>query len=75
LCCGFAGFHVQLTHAETVAHADERTEATKLLASTKTDQIAAIKANIKLVGEGVAELMTLPQQASGRTATRKGGFQ
>mmetsp|Transcript_15196 Transcript_15196/g.32755 ORF Transcript_15196/g.32755 Transcript_15196/m.32755 type:complete len:157 (-) Transcript_15196:634-1104(-) len=60
------GFHVQLTPAETAKHAEERMKAIEVLAAKQSDQIAAIKANIKLVGEGVRELMCLPQAPSGK---------
>jgi len=60
------GFHVQLTPAETAKHAETRMREMETLAERQANQIAAIKANIKLVGEGVRELMCLPQDPAAK---------
>eukprot|EP00238_Polyblepharides_amylifera_P007343 CAMPEP_0196586248 /NCGR_PEP_ID=MMETSP1081-20130531/53643_1 /TAXON_ID=36882 /ORGANISM="Pyramimonas amylifera, Strain CCMP720" /LENGTH=158 /DNA_ID=CAMNT_0041908063 /DNA_START=14 /DNA_END=490 /DNA_ORIENTATION=- len=65
------GFHVEFTQSEVVAFSKVKIEALKTKATKCDIQAAGIKANLKLVGEGIAELLSLPQDSA---LPQTGGF-
>ena len=60
------GFHVELTLAEAVAVCDEREQWLLARAEVLTERASVISAHIKLVYEGIAELMKVQDNAKKR---------
>ena len=60
------GFHVDLTLAEAVAVCDEREKWLTARADVLTERASVISAHIKLVYEGIAELMKVQESAAGK---------
>mmetsp|Transcript_38065 Transcript_38065/g.72971 ORF Transcript_38065/g.72971 Transcript_38065/m.72971 type:complete len:172 (+) Transcript_38065:356-871(+) len=67
------GFHVEFTRSEAANFAEAKIKTLQEKSSMLADQAASIKANIKLVGEGVAELMKLSSEPA-KSREVRGGF-
>lgn len=65
------GFHVQFTRAEAINFCETKIKVLEEQATKWVTQASKIKANLKLVGEGIRELMELNPESS---ATKVGGF-
>lgn len=62
------GFHVECTWTEALDFCTQKEEAFTQRVEKRTKEIADIKAQIKLVVEGVRELMSLPPEPERRAA-------
>lgn len=67
------GFHVALTAAEAKAYAARRKPLLEKRLQERRAEAAAVQANIKLVTEGIRELMRLPAEGPRGGAPLAGG--
>ena len=66
----FSGFYVEFTHEEGLAFIDKRIKLLEDKAKELTYETTKLKANIKLVLQGLREMQNIPEESSDKSKNR-----